>query len=148
MCLCYCHNRNILFDSDENDVCGDCVHNTARGRNCASCMHAAGNICQMSRAALPTRRWCCHHDVTPRRGWRALTNRDLRGCLRFNGLAAVLGLYDAEYRESGGAVLVNLDALAIPLIYGVPVSHWPDAVLETEYLEKVPLADGLFALKL
>jgi hypothetical protein len=129
MCLTYCHQRNILFDSDTDDVCGVCKLNRRAEQSCENCRHEQGEACALTRAALPSRRWCCHCNADTQHGWRAFSIENVRGSLRRQPFAATLDIYGAEYEAIGGVLYrVNLDSLAVPLVYGVPVEHWMPAL--------------------
>jgi hypothetical protein len=137
MCLTYCHRRDLFFDSDTDDVCGVCSFNfqdeptlLAAGRKaCNDCVHQSGDACALAHAPQPARRWCCHCNVRPRGGWADVTIRRVRGHLHRADLALTLNVYEAEYELSAeGVYRVNLDTLAVPLVYGVPVEHWVGAI--------------------
>jgi hypothetical protein len=129
MCLTYCHPCDILFDSDTDDVCGVCKLNRPAGQSCGACRHEQGEVCALTRAALPSRRWCCHCNADTQHGWRVFAIENTRGSLRRQPLAATLDIYGAEYEAIGGLYRVNLDSLAVPLVYGVPVEHWMPALI-------------------
>ena len=131
MCLTYCHRRDLFFDSDTDDVCGVCPFNFQDDKLCAACVHQSADACALAHAPQPARRWCCHCNVQPKSGWRGLapSRKDMRGHLRRLSLADVLEMYGAEYQSSGpGEYTLNLDSLSVPLVYGVPVEHWTNAI--------------------
>jgi hypothetical protein len=138
MCLTFCHRRDLLFDSDTDNVCGVCSFNFQDDKACDACVHQSGEptlaaerACALAHAPQPARRWCCHCNVQPKSGWRGLdsSGKDLRGHLRRLPLAHVLEMYGAEYQSGEpGEYTLNLDSLAVPLVYGVPVEHWTNAI--------------------
>ena len=150
MCLTYCHRRDLLFDSDTDDVCGVCSFNFQDEKTCDVCVHQTSakslsdeRACALARAPQPARRWCCHCNVQPKSGWRGLdpSGKDMRGHLRrlcvdlpwanhATPMAVVLEMYGAEYQSNAqGEYTLNLDSLAVPLVYGVPVEHWTNAIM-------------------
>ena len=138
MCLTYCHRRDLFFDSDTDDVCGVCSFNFQDDKACDACVHQSGEptlaaerACALAHAPQPARRWCCHCNVQPKSGWRGLdpSGKDMRGHLRRLPMAVVLEMYGAEYQSNAqNEYTLNLDSLAVPLVYGVPVEHWTNAV--------------------
>jgi hypothetical protein len=164
MCLTFCHVREILYDSDTEDVCGMCPHNFPDGKRCEGCAHQQSDeamsvdtysVCVLTAAPLPARRWCCHHGLWRRypalEGVRVFGAHHLKGYLRLKPLETVLAEYGVEYEPAGGGLCrVQMASLSIPLVYGVPVEHWPATIAESAQSEQgVEIeADGIFSFEL
>lgn len=156
MCLTFCHKREILYDSDTDDVCGMCQHNFPDGKRCESCTHQqrGAATCALTAAPLPMRRWCCHHSLwrryLPGEGERVFGTHHLKGYLRLRPLETVLTEYGVEYEPTGGDLCrVQMASLSVPLVYGVPVEHWPTTIADAPAEMGIELeADGIFSFEL
>ncbi|NNJ12218.1 hypothetical protein EKD04_017960 [Chloroflexales bacterium ZM16-3] len=139
MCLQWCHVWGWLIDNDIS--CWDCpAYGLPPVASCASCAHrragAGGPMCSLTKAALPYVGGCCHHnadlggvgsaralDALPVAPWllaahRAATAEAL--------VASHHSAPDLERRD--GRTWLQLDDLAVPLVYGVTADAWGSAV--------------------
>ena len=151
MCLTFCFVREILFDSDDDWVCGVCWHNCSEGKPCETCVYRAGALCALTNASRPDRGWCCHHTnaerwVTPPQ--RVFSEQAFKGF--HSPTRVVLKIYGAQYEVIGrGLVRIAMSSLSVPLVYGVPTAHWLDELWPPhQELDLTIEFDGDFVLEL
>ena len=140
MCLQWCHVRSWLIDNDL--PCTGCDRSEPdllpAAWSCASCMHLIAHdgqagICGLTRETLPLAGRCCHWQAERISSMRLLIgDEDIAPWL--NG--AAVAIFDASPSAppitfDAGRVVVDLDALSVPLVYGVPAFAW-DAALGWE----------------
>jgi hypothetical protein len=140
MCLQWCHARRWLID---NDVpCADCDYGDPERLpptwSCTSCTHLIARdgqaaICGLTRETLPLVGRCCHWraELTPVEAlalsvaelapWLA-DGRDVAEVFAASPSAPPITF------DPTGRVVVALDDLSIPLVYGVPASDWDMAL--------------------
>jgi len=122
MCVSLCHRRKLLFFNHEDCRPVQCAFTEPAG-NCGDCRHRQGNVCGLTRATLPASGGCCHFNVNPITDdtLTATTNTiALLGLRTGERIETALDAYDVYYEVSDdtGEVLVPIDDLAIPDIYG------------------------------
>lgn len=133
MCLQWCHVTQQLID---NDIpCSHCaLRVVSETHTCATCTHARGTICSLTRSELPLVRRCCHWNATLQRGLRMVDIFDLApGLLVRYGVDTVTELFAAsdtapDVGIGQGFVLVFLNELALPEVYGIPADEWDVAL--------------------
>ncbi len=132
MCLTFCHKRNILYDSDTNEVCDVCPDNWGQYKSCQTCNHRRDKQCGLTSAPIPEDRWCCHYNVIQVDGTVLVEMEQLKGqSVRSLGLRHAFQIWDTEYSDEGdGQYQVILSSLAVPLVFGMPMTHWANALLE------------------
>lgn len=134
MCLTLCHIREVLYDSDTDEVCGVCIYNQPDpSRSCNTCSHHQAGRCRLTQAPRPARHWCCHCNAVPLSGTLNVGADTVRGVVRFFGLPRLLMLYDVDWEgtDDGATYGVQIASLALPLTYGIPTVHWAEeAVLD------------------
>jgi hypothetical protein len=98
---------------------------------CRDCRHRQGEICGLTRCALPgDGAGCCHYDVEPTSGPQAVTAEMLMPLSAAAGLdAAGISLLLAEldgapHTIRDGMVYVDPDRLGVPEVYGVGENDW------------------------
>jgi len=145
MCLQWCHVLHSVIDNDH--PCTWCTHFSpgppAADRTCADCAHRTQRVgqqpfCALSKSPLPSRQSCCHWNVVPDAGpLLLLSNEDVAPeVLQLWGVETLAALF--AHSESApvhtlapdGRVQVALADLALPLVYGVPVTEWESALTE------------------
>lgn len=140
MCLQWCHVRSWLIDNDL--PCTGCdrsnVERLPASWTCASCTHLVARdgqagICGLTRESLPLVGRCCHWRVELTSSTAlTLTAADLAPWLAAAG--DVAEVFDASPSappisfDGAGRVVVAIDDLSVPLVYGVPAPDW-DAAL-------------------
>lgn len=148
MCLQWCHVHSWLIDNDL--PCAGCERGEAArlpaAWSCASCTHliARNNqaaMCGLTREAPPLIGRCCHWQAEPS------TLADL--AIGDDAIAPWLaGTAVTIFERSpsappvsvaAGQVLVALDSLSVPLVYGVPAADW-DAALGWECAQEMDWA--------
>jgi len=98
-------------------------------------MHRRGDLCALTMMALPRARTCCHWNValTPDEVLE-LTNLDVApGTLETYAVETVAELFETSptappYEVQEGRVLVRLDELAVPWVYGIGMSAWEQEI--------------------
>lgn len=140
MCLQWCHVRRWLID---NDIpCADCDRSDPEllpvAWSCASCTHlmprdGQADMCGLTRETLPLVARCCHWQAElTSSAALALSATDLAPWLVEEvGVAEVFAASPSAPPisfDSTGRVVVAIDDLSVPLVYGVPASSW-DAAL-------------------
>ena len=101
-------------------------------------MHRRGDLCALTMMALPRARTCCHWNValTPDEVLE-LTNLDVApGTLETYAVETVAELFETSptappYEVQEGRVLVRLDELAVPWVYGIGMSAWEVGLAES-----------------
>ncbi len=140
MCLQWCHVRSWLIDNDL--PCMECDHGEADrlpvAWTCVSCTHVIARdgqagMCNLTRETLPLAGRCCHWcaELTPAVSL-ALSTDQLAPWLAEAG--EVVEVFAASPSappiafDAAGRVVVAIDDLSVPLVYGVPALDW-DAAL-------------------
>ena len=121
MCVSLCHKRQMLYFNHEDCLPVQCPFTVPMGR-CTDCRHRRGDLCGLTRAALPAASGCCHFNVALYAGDTLPATPEtiaLLGQRPGESIETTLDAYDVYYEVSGtGVVSVPIDDLAIPDIYG------------------------------
>lgn len=140
VCLQWCHVQNWLINNDV--VCTGCEYRDPQRLptpfSCQTCTHRIGQaetagMCELTREHLPVIGRCCH--------WNAATCSVITLVLKTADLApwmdasrGIVGVFDESDTapdvmiDAEQQVVVNLDDLSIPLVYGVPSPNWDAAI--------------------
>src|SRR6266545_230051 len=140
MCLQWCHVRSWLIDNDLS--CTGCDRSEPEllpaAWSCASCTHLIAHdgqvrICGLTRETLPLAGRCCHWSAElTSSAALALSAAELAPWLAEAGDAAEVFAASPSAPpisfDPTGRVVVAIDDLSVPLVYGVPAPDW-DAAL-------------------
>src|SRR6266498_3050234 len=140
MCLQWCHVRSWLIDNDLS--CTGCDRSEPdllpAAWSCASCTHLIAHdgqarICGLTRETLPLAGRCCHWSAElTSSAALALSATELAPWLAEAGDAAEVFAASSSAPPisfgAAGQVIVAIDDLSVPLVYGVPAPDW-DAAL-------------------
>ena len=140
MCLQWCHVRSWLIDNDLS--CTGCDRSEPEllpaAWSCASCTHLIAHdgqvrICGLTRETLPLAGRCCHWSAElTSSAALALSAAELAPWLAEAGDAAEVFAASPSAPpisfDAAGQVVVAIDDLSVPLVYGVPAPDW-DAAL-------------------
>lgn len=156
MCLQWCHVRSWLIDNDL--PCTGCdrsdVERLPAAWSCVSCTHliareGQAGICGLTRESLPLAGRCCHWrvDLTPT-ATLALSTAELAPWLADAGEVAEVFAASPSAPpisfDAAGRIVVAIDDLSVPLVYGVPAPDWDAALgwdMSTPAYSEVSLDD-------
>ena len=133
MCLQWCHvTKQIIHNDHACFHCPTAIRLARENEDCATCTHYRGQTCALTGIAIPAQRNCCHHNVqaTPS-GTLELTADNIHPMqLIFHlvdDLEQLFWLVESAPEPKvirPGVIQVQLDDLAVPFVYGVPISAW------------------------
>ncbi|HRJ58939.1 MAG TPA: hypothetical protein PLV64_21825 [Anaerolineales bacterium] len=131
MCLQWCHVRSQIINNDHPCFhCPGAIRYAREQEDCSTCRHFAGRTCALTKAPIPDRRTCCHHnsEIT-RLEVLDLTADNIHPMqLIFHDvpdLEALFWLVESAPEPQvvrPGVVRVRMEDLALPLVYGQPAS--------------------------
>lgn len=142
MCLQWCHVRNILVDNDIpcSLLCPDEIRLAQQEKDCLDCVHyEEGEIglCLLTHEIAPLSETCCHWNAIRQSGSVVLVLGKtvpvaLAAAHGVRSTAQIFEMVDSapELDESAPqeGFEMQIDAMAVPLIYGVTSTDW-DAAL-------------------
>jgi hypothetical protein len=134
VCLTWCHRRGVLYWNHDDCRRHGCELGGGPHGSCRDCRHCQGEICGLTRCALPgDGTGCCHHDVEPASGPQAVTAAVLAPLgaaaeqLDAAGISRLLDELDyAPHTVASGVVYVDPDQLGVPDAYGVGATEEDD----------------------
>jgi len=133
VCLQWCHvTEQIVHNDYPCFFCPPEMRLAQIAETCAVCSHHQGERCQLTGQKLPRSQTCCHHNVIPQRGLMAVTEKNVHpALLLLHQVKTVEQLFWAVETApepqvtTAGVVLVAIDDLAVPWVYGLPAYAWP-----------------------
>lgn len=140
MCLQWCHVNKHIINNDER--CDHCVRSRGwphAAEACYSCRHRVLPVgdkttwCALTRMPLPKVRTCCHWNASIDAGSRTITLYDIApGLAETIGATTIAGVFAdfdsaPEVVAAEEGIVVQLDDLALPDVYGTPSYDWFDA---------------------
>ena len=133
MCLQWCHVTEQIVNNDYPCFfCPPEIRLAMSAETCGTCSHRCGERCQLTGQNTPHSEFCCHFEVIPQHGLRALTEKSVHPALmQVHQVETIEQLFWAVETApepqvtTGGVVLVSIEELAVPWVYGLPSYAWP-----------------------
>ena len=133
MCLQWCHvTRQIVHNDYPCFHCPPEIRFAQIELDCSTCAHYGGMNCALTAMSIPSQRNCCHHNAiqTPM-GMLELNmdniHADQLAFHQVRDLEELFWLVESAPEPNmihPGVVLVNLEDLSVPYVYGLPASEW------------------------
>jgi len=142
MCLQFCHVTRQLIDNDiPCHHCPDVIRFAHVGHRCEGCKHyhpreGKKALCDLTKMPIPLGRTCCHWNVNIEQTGILRITEDMvaPGLMAWRLASTVRELFDLsetapEYEvDERGSVVVPLEDLALPDVYGLDATQWDDAL--------------------
>jgi len=149
MCLQLCHVTNQIINNDlPCEHCAPAVRYAHAQLSCVSCVHYTERpgkppLCAMTRQRLPKARTCCHWNVARcAEAILIIGEKDIApDVLAAANARTVAELFDRSdtaptYERHGRNIVVSLEDLSVPEVYGVPSDEWTEALEGVEPIEE------------
>jgi len=133
MCLQWCHVRSLIIHNDHPCLhCLGVIRFARQGEDCSACAHYGGQLCNLTKSAIPAARTCCHHNVNPLQiEVLDLTEENILPMqlilYQVNNLKELFWLVESAPEPielPNGALQVRMEDLAVPMVYGLPANEW------------------------
>ncbi len=126
MCISFCHKQGWLYLNHQDCQLDDCQFGEGPYPSCHTCPHYRVNLCFLTNTPHPET-GCCHHNTElDAPGCQLLTTEmmALWSAVAQSPLAAVLPAEGVlVLKESDDGLLIDLDNLALPYLYGTGTEH-------------------------
>jgi len=133
MCLQWCHvTRQVVHNDHACFHCPSAIRLAKINEDCSTCVHFRGLTCALTRVSLPAQRSCCHHNVeaTPAGPLELSADHIHPMQLIFHQVADLEQLFwlvesaPEPQLIRPGVILVQLEDLSLPFVYGIPANEW------------------------
>jgi hypothetical protein len=140
MCLQWCHvTSQVLNNHFACEHCPASIRDAKVGRVCDTCQHRQGETCTLTKQALPQARSCCHHDAQISGGKVSITLANvpasLLDAMQVTTLEDLFWAVESAPEpelvdDDPNHLMLDLQDLAVPFIYGLPADEWHSAEVE------------------
>ncbi len=149
MCLQWCHVRSMLIDNDIpcTQYCPDVIRLAQQEKGCPQCRHyepADVGLCLLTHEITPLVETCCHWNATLQQGTVTLVLGEnvplaLAKAHGVESTAQIFEMVDSAPELAANApqegIVVQIEELAVPLVYGLVSVDWDAASIPEEKRE-------------